>query len=421
MSNSEVTRPSEVEPSNDAVQGSPRASRDTPSAVVLAADHQLPSAAGARSLELMRPEASPGASATIAHTQLIPAPTPRERVQLAADVATELHNVIVAQGLRTKVGSAKKLDRRTGQPVKDSQGRDVWEPKWHPNVEAWQTLATLLGVAIVEAPKGPEPLRDPVSGEPIRRRFTLRETLGKGDKQRTLEYEIDGYDWRCAYDIIKDGAVLASASGVCSRTEAKWARSDEHAVIGMAQTRGQARAMKTAAAWMMALAGYSTTPAEEMDGVEQPGPDTGQVPAPVTAWWTQEATRTQKAQARAALGYLLDPGAVYGDEDPAIEAAGGADRVATQVLLGLRGELGLVPAAAALALVRAGEQLQHVLATPANREPAKTQPNGGHTAPPANGSRPTPPSPPDTAARPADTTTVDFAGYGPEDGSGHSW
>lgn len=215
-------------------------------------------------------------------TELVPGATAAERVAAARDIATALNDVIATQGLRTKVGSKKKLDPRTGDAVKDAQGREVWEPKWHVDIEGWQTLATLLGAAII--PRPPVAVIDPGTGKALLRTFEVHEkTYHKkadgGGLKSERTWTVEGHDWQVSVDIVKDGALVASGTGLCSRTEKKWIDSDEFAVQSMAATRAASKAVANCARWIVALAGYSTTPSEEMPAqpAEQPAAEVARI------------------------------------------------------------------------------------------------------------------------------------------------
>jgi hypothetical protein len=74
---------------------------------------------------------------------------------------------------------------------------------------------------------------------------------------------------------VSDGFVLTSVASSCSQHEPRWAKAEEYAVVSMAQTRGVGKGCRQLFGWVMALAGYDATPADEMP--EQPhGWNTGQ-------------------------------------------------------------------------------------------------------------------------------------------------
>lgn len=76
------------------------------------------------------------------------------------------------------------------------------------------------------------------------------------------------------------GDVIGSSMAVCSNKESKKRSFDEYAIASMAQTRAIGKAYRSSFGWLMKMAGYEATPAEEMDektikvgGRELPTPD----------------------------------------------------------------------------------------------------------------------------------------------------
>lgn len=65
------------------------------------------------------------------------------------------------------------------------------------------------------------------------------------------------------------GAVVGSAEAMCTRKERTWANRDEYALRSMAQTRALSKALRLPLGFIVELAGYAATPADEMD---QPDP-----------------------------------------------------------------------------------------------------------------------------------------------------
>lgn len=82
----------------------------------------------------------------------------------------------------------------------------------------------------------------------------------------TRAIEIDGHagfmTHAKVYDF--DGEVVGSADGLCTRGERSWAKRDDFALSGMAQTRAISRALRQRFGFVIRLAGYEPTPAEEM-------------------------------------------------------------------------------------------------------------------------------------------------------------
>ena len=60
------------------------------------------------------------------------------------------------------------------------------------------------------------------------------------------------------------GQVVGTAIARCTRSERTWAGRDEFALSSMAQTRAGAKALRMPLGFVMQLAGYSPTPADEM-------------------------------------------------------------------------------------------------------------------------------------------------------------
>ena len=78
--------------------------------------------------------------------------------------------------------------------------------------------------------------------------------------------------WEARVEVrTRDGQVIGAAEAECMRDEKRWATADDYAVRSMAQTRAASKALKMPLGFVFAMAGYETTPAEEMPSVvEQP-------------------------------------------------------------------------------------------------------------------------------------------------------
>jgi len=152
---------------------------------------------------------------------------PVEVIEKATKVANALKAVVVKQGLITTI-----------------KGRE------HPRVEAWQTLGAMLGVFPVKEWVRPLPWPSPVPGK-------LRDMHDRG---MTFGFEASFVAQR------PDGAILGGGEAACMRTETKWCDSDDYAVRSMAQTRATSKALSAPLRFVMSLAGFETTPAEEMEG-----------------------------------------------------------------------------------------------------------------------------------------------------------
>jgi hypothetical protein len=148
------------------------------------------------------------------------APGPVEMVGLAAQMATALVDVVEKQHLYAVVGYDKETNK----------------PKKFPNVEAWLTIARMDNVVARE------------HGLPVR-------------------HEDGSYE--AVVDLIRlsDGMVVGQGSAICGMADdERWATASSTAKRGMAVTRATSRACRQHYAWIMAMAGYQPTPAEEMAG-----------------------------------------------------------------------------------------------------------------------------------------------------------
>ena len=67
------------------------------------------------------------------------------------------------------------------------------------------------------------------------------------------------------------GAVVGAAEAECLRSEKRWGAADDYAVRSMAQTRATSKALRGPLGFIVHLAGFSATPADEMpdDGKPQ--------------------------------------------------------------------------------------------------------------------------------------------------------
>ncbi len=155
-------------------------------------------------------------------------------VRQATAIANELKKVIEERELFTKISNRR-----------------------HVRVEGWCLLGTMLGVF-------PVPVK--------------------------VEALADGRGYLAQVEArTMSGAVVGSAFAICTREERNWADRDEFALLSMAQTRATGKAMRLPVGFVVTLAGYDATPAEEME-IAQPV-----MPAPVTR--RERAAQLAQAQA----------------------------------------------------------------------------------------------------------------------------
>lgn len=138
---------------------------------------------------------------------------PREMVSQAAEVATILADIIKQQNLSVKIG-----------------------PQAHVKHEGWATLGSLLGIL-------------------------PREKLVTELPDGSYEAYVELYS-------VATGQIVGQGSGLCSMDEQRWRTAPKFARRSMAITRATGKAYRLGFGWVMTLAGYSPTPAEEMEHID---------------------------------------------------------------------------------------------------------------------------------------------------------
>lgn len=144
--------------------------------------------------------------------------SPHDKVRYAVEIANELKPIIEKQGMYVTIQGHKYV-----------------------KCEGWQTLGTFLGI--------------------IPRECSVRRH--------------DDGSYEASVDLIRfsDGIVVGGSSAICSVSEKRWGTADEYARRSMAITRAVSKAYRTAFAWVITLAGYQPTPAEEMEPVQEKAED----------------------------------------------------------------------------------------------------------------------------------------------------
>lgn len=181
-------------------------------------------------------EAQPAQTTSLAIQQAQPPPAPAmfkgdpaTVVEQATTAANILKDVIRKQGLISKISN-----------------------KEYPRCEAWTLLGSMLGIFPVLQ--------------------WSRQVPG-------------GWEARVEAKTLS-GAVVGAAEALCLRSERNWKDRDDFALRSMAQTRATAKALRMPLGFVMTLAGFEPTPAEEMvadhpqigPGQSGRSPDTTQAP-----------------------------------------------------------------------------------------------------------------------------------------------
>jgi hypothetical protein len=118
--------------------------------------------------------------------------------------------------------------------VNDRKLYNVISGKKHVRVEGWTTLGAMLGI------------------------------LPREVDDKTIRLEDGSYKAYVELVRISDGAIVGGASSICGMDEKTWKNRPEYARQSMAVTRATGKAFRLGFSWIMTLAGYEATPAEEM-------------------------------------------------------------------------------------------------------------------------------------------------------------
>jgi hypothetical protein len=142
--------------------------------------------------------------------------TPTAMIELASQMATALAAIVEKQRLYATINGRK-----------------------FPQVEAWMTIGRMDNVVAREA-------------------------------EAPIRHEDASYEAFVELVRLSDGMVVGRASALCGTPDDKpWNNRSEPARRSMAVTRATSRAFRQQYSWIMALAGYEPTPAEEMPRDEQ--------------------------------------------------------------------------------------------------------------------------------------------------------
>jgi len=140
------------------------------------------------------------------------------------------------------LAEATKAAKALADVIETKPNKCVIRGKTYLQYEDWQTLGRFYGVT-------------------AKARSTSYVEFGEGyDQVRGFEATADAL-------LVSTNQVISSAEAMCLNDEEKWESSPFFQLRSMAQTRACAKALRNVLAWVVVLAGYNPTPAEEMDGV----------------------------------------------------------------------------------------------------------------------------------------------------------
>lgn len=169
-------------------------------------------------------------------------PEPREVALSTQDPTEFLERAVKQADALKRVIDTKKLAVYIGGGTKA-----------HVLIDGWQALMALNGVM-------------PYTVE------TRQTRCVKGECRVVTDCRGDRLTAHVVTEIrrVSDGTALTRVETECSQHEKRWASADDYAVLSMAQTRGVGKGCRQLFGWVMALAGYNATPAEEMPSETAP-------------------------------------------------------------------------------------------------------------------------------------------------------
>lgn len=161
------------------------------------------------------------------------------------------------------------------------QPQDVHHLALRPPEPAQLAMPRAPEIVLQEAAKAASALRELIERKPNKcvingktfLQFEDWQTLGRfygvTVAARATSYieqgRVRGYE--CHAEAIRaDGQVISAAQAMCMDDESKWSDKPLFQLRSMAQTRAQAKALRNVLAWVVVMAGYAPTPAEEVDG-----------------------------------------------------------------------------------------------------------------------------------------------------------
>lgn len=197
---------------------------------------------------------------------IVPAGSPelilgQDSVRRAAAIARQLNDLVERQKLYSLIEGRKFI-----------------------MVEGWNTLGAMLAVfpEVVSIERMPEKkvkrilveseiwdkyskakkkiakLIPPVSYDPAKHKIIP-------DANGNEEREIDEIKYKAIVQLKSlNGTIITKAEAICSNAETGKVANDEYAIASMAQTRATGKAFRLAFSWIVKIAGYEPTPAEEV-------------------------------------------------------------------------------------------------------------------------------------------------------------
>jgi hypothetical protein len=228
--------------------------------------------------------------------------SPATLIEAATEIATELRKVIDRQGLAVDLGTEDR-------------------PSEHVKIEGWLTAGAMV-----------QTFPHIIFSE------TIRDTEGR----------LVGFKATAQAKTL-EGRIVATADALCTRDEKQrikkgkragtewypWAEKPAHQVLSMAETRAASKVMGFACRWIITMAGYSGTPAEEVIS-EEPPDDEGEPPTGPTMETDPELTQAVAPE-------VARQGSGRAARDPATRARAARGRAGNVSVAEAAGKLVLLP------------------------------------------------------------------------------
>lgn len=138
---------------------------------------------------------------------------------------------------------ARKAAKALTDVIEGKEKKLVFNGKTYLQFEDWQTLGRFYGVTALS-------------------RSTKYVEFGEGDER------VCGFEAVADALLVSTNQTISCAEAMCLNDEPNWSRKPLFQLKSMAQTRACAKVLRNVLAWVVVLAGYAPTPAEEMVGEE---------------------------------------------------------------------------------------------------------------------------------------------------------
>jgi hypothetical protein len=166
---------------------------------------------------------------------------PPQSVVVASDFkAPEAGLLAMSRAPEVVLAEAAKAAQALRDVIERKPRKVVLNGKTYLQFEDWQILGRIYGVTAVG-------------------RSTSSVSFGK----------VQGFECHAEALLVSSDQVISRAEAMCLDDEPNWSGKPLYQLRSMAQTRACAKALRNVLAWVVVLAGYAPTPAEEMDSSGQ--------------------------------------------------------------------------------------------------------------------------------------------------------